>query len=148
MNSQALGVMMSLHLNATKWRAPLFVLLLAPTVWAADTWDGEGDDALWSTAANWAGDTAPTLPASLIFAGSTRLTPTNDLTDAIVTNLAFAAGAGAFTLGGNAITLGGNVSVGAGGSVTNNQALDMPLALAQNAVLTSAGLLDVGIVRL
>jgi hypothetical protein len=30
---------------------------------------------LWSNAANWSGDTAPTLPASLIFAGSTRLNP-------------------------------------------------------------------------
>lgn len=138
MTNQSFTAMTFLYRNAAKWWVLLLVFLLATTMHAADTWDGEGDDALWSTAANWVGDTAPTRPASLIFAGSTRLIPTNDLTDATVTNLAFAAGSGAFTLGGNAITLGGNISVGAGGSVTNNQTLDIPLVLAQNAVLASA----------
>ena len=118
--------------------APLLFLLLAPAIQAADTWDGGGDDALWSNATNWVGDVVPALPASLSFAGSTRLTPTNDLTDATVTNLAFAAGAGAFTLRGNALTLGGNVSVGAGGSVTNDQTIDVPITLGKDAVLSAA----------
>ena len=136
MKSKTRTVMTFRHLNAARWLA-LF-LPLAPAAQAADTWDGGGDDALWSNATNWVGDVAPTLPASLIFAGSTRLTPTNDLTEATVTNLAFAAGAGAFTLGGNAMTLGGNVSVNAGGSVTNNQTIDMPITLGKNVVLSAA----------
>jgi len=126
------------HLNAARWLAlPLF-LPLAPAAQAADTWDGGGDDALWSNATNWVGDAAPTLPASLIFSGSTRLAPTNDLPGATVTNLAFATGAGAFTLGGLAVTLGGNISVNAGGSVTNDQTLDLPVTLGKNVVLSSA----------
>jgi len=137
MKSKTRTVMTFRHLKAARWLA--LCLPLAPAAQAADTWDGGGDDALWSNATNWVGDVAPTLPASLIFAGSTRLTPANDLTEATVTNLAFAAGAGAFTLGGNAITLGGNVSVGvAAGVPTNNQAINMPLALDKNVTLTAA----------
>ncbi|MDD4172955.1 MAG: hypothetical protein WC328_06365 [Kiritimatiellia bacterium] len=43
-----------LHLNAAKWRVTLLVCLVSSTLQAADTWDGEGDDALCSTAAKWA----------------------------------------------------------------------------------------------
>ena len=120
----------------------LFPLLISHPALAADTWDGGGDDALWSNATNWVGDVAPTLPASLIFAGSTRLAPTNDLTEATVTNLAFAAGAGAFTLRGNPMTLGGNVSVNAGGSVTNDQTIDLPITLGKSVVLSAAPVAD------
>src|SRR2546421_6146550 len=75
------------------------------------TWSGGGGNDNWSTGANWAG-TAPAVDgtAALSFAGTTRLTPNNDLAgNTSFTGVTFNAGAGAFNLGGNALTLGGNV---------------------------------------
>jgi len=87
----------------------------------------------------WEADTAPMFPDALIFGGSTRLTPTNDFENATVTNLSFAAGAGAFTLMGNSITLSGNVSIAvASGVPTNNQTINMPLALGADISFTAA----------
>jgi hypothetical protein len=117
-----------------------FLLLgcLAVTA-SAITWDGGAGDDNWGSATNWDTDTAPTFPAALVFGGSARLTPTNDYTDATVTNLLFAAGAGAFTLWGNPVTLKGNVSVAvANGSPTNNQTINLPIVLGTNAVFTPA----------
>jgi fibronectin-binding autotransporter adhesin len=92
----------------------------------ADTWTGAGSDNNWMTAVNWGG-TQPTPLDSLIFAGTTRLTPTNNFpTDTAFTNLTFNAGAGAFTLSGNAISLVGNVT----NNATNAQTINVPLVLA------------------
>ncbi|HEV8378054.1 MAG TPA: hypothetical protein VGP99_04335, partial [Tepidisphaeraceae bacterium] len=46
---------------------------------ATQTWNGLGGDDNWTTAANWVGGVAPVANDSLIFDGSTRLTPSNDL---------------------------------------------------------------------
>ena len=126
-------------LNVQQRLALLPVFLFANAAAAASTWDGGGADDYWSNATNWVDDVAPAFPAALTFAGSTRLTPTNDLADAAVTNIAFAAGSGAFTLTGNPVTLGGNVSVAVAALLpTNNQAIAMPLALGTNVTLFSA----------
>jgi len=117
----------------------LLASFLAPSVQAADTWDGGGGDDNWSTTNNWDTDTLPGFPAALTFGGTTRLTPDNDLTGLTVNGITFAAEAGAFTLLGNPITLEGDVSVVAGESVKNNQTINLPITLATNSVL-SAGL--------
>ncbi len=114
----------------------LFSLAFVSSSHAASTWVGLGEDDNWGTSLNW--DAAPTFPAALTFAGSTRLTPVNELSDVTVTNITFAAGAGAFTLGGNAITLGGNIAIAIGGSATNDQTVNLPLTLNASRILTSA----------
>jgi len=122
-------------------RVGLLAACLATAAKAANIWDGgsvaPGDD-FWSTANNWDNDAVPSFPAALTFDGSTRLNPSNDLIDAVVNGITFAANAGAFKLGGNPITLGGNVSILVGGSVTNDQSLSLPITLGTNVVLTSA----------
>src|SRR5438046_1523754 len=45
---------------------------------ATRTWNGGGADDNWGTAANWGG-TAPAPWDDLVFGGSTRLTPSNNL---------------------------------------------------------------------
>src|SRR5262245_25659001 len=60
------------------WRLERLEERTAPAV---ATWDGGGSDNNWTTAANWAGDVAPTPNAGdiLVFpAGAGRLTTTND----------------------------------------------------------------------
>jgi autotransporter-associated beta strand protein len=115
----------------------LIAFLLAPAAQSASTWVGLGGDDNWSTPANW--DSAPVFPAALTFGGATRLSPTNDVDGATVTNITFAAGAGAFALKGNAITLGGNVNIAIGtGVVTNDQVINLPITLNTSPVLRAA----------
>ncbi|HNX36340.1 MAG TPA: hypothetical protein PKM57_17085, partial [Kiritimatiellia bacterium] len=97
-------------------------------VYSADrTWDGGGTAANWSLAANWDGDaTVPSVNDALFFAGTYRLSNTNDLAEGLAfSGLSFSSGAGAFSLWGNAITLGGNVVNNDG----DTQTLNLPIAL-------------------
>jgi autotransporter-associated beta strand protein len=95
-------------------------LLLALCCWsgasfgATITWDGGGADDNFSTGVNWVGDASPaTTGDSLVFAGSTRVTPYND---SYVTTLGsnsfnFAAGAASFNVGSAAqITVGNSAA--------------------------------------
>ncbi len=75
------------------------------------TWDGGGLDDNWSTVANWVGDLV--IPGNgdvLFFAGSTRLTPYNDLVGLTLNTIVFSPGGGSFTLSGNAISLDGEIT--------------------------------------
>jgi autotransporter-associated beta strand protein len=85
-------------------------LLAGPPAFAAtSTWTGGSSSGNnFSDSANWGG-TALASGNSLLFAGSTRLTPNNDLTGLTIGGIYFDAAAGAFTLGGNAITNTGNI---------------------------------------
>ncbi len=80
------------------------ILAIGPAASAQSTWNGGGADNNWGTAGNW--NQAPSFPADLVFDGGTRLAPNNNLTNPVVRNLGFGAGAGAFVIGGNAFTLG------------------------------------------
>ena len=87
--------------------APAAAMLFPQTSHAAtDTWTGAGSNALWSNAANWGG--IPISPLdSLIFAGTTGITPSNDSSvGTTFGSITFDATAGNFTLGGNGIILG------------------------------------------
>ena len=77
---------------------------------AASIWTGLGSDNNWGTGGNW--NSTPTFPTWLTFAGSTRLTNTNNLNTITANGITFAAAAGAFVLNGNDITLGGNIAFG------------------------------------
>src|SRR5688572_17588653 len=79
-------------------------------LFAAFNWSGAGGDDNWSTAANWAGNVAPTgaTPAdTLVFSGTAaRKTNTNDLgAGGQFASITFT-GTGGFTIGGSSIALG------------------------------------------
>ena len=78
----------------------ILAAVFTPSLRAQLTWSGAGGDDNWSTGANWAG-TPPTTGDALIFAGSTRLVNTNDLT---MTNAWLRFDSGDFKLWGNALS--------------------------------------------
>lgn len=103
----------------------LVVLGLPRPASAQFTWNGAGTTNDFTDAANWVGGVAPTTNSTFIFAGTTRLSPNNNLTLTGADNtLTFDATAGAFAVGGGAIRM---------GSVTNNssnlQTLNVSLRL-------------------
>jgi hypothetical protein len=74
------------------------------------TWDGGGNNDLWSTAANWVGDIAPESGDSLVFpAGAARPNPVNDFAaDTPLADLWI--GSGAYQIAGNRIRWIGNMT--------------------------------------
>ncbi len=119
------------------------LVCIGGTVSIAATWTGGGGDNNWTTAGNWGG-AAPISPEALIFAGTTRLAPTNDFAALTQFNgITFDATAGAFTLGGNSITLGGATATpivinGVDNNSANLQTINLGLTLA-TGVHTFAG---------
>ena len=90
----------------------LSVIPIVPRV--GKTWNGGGTNNNWTTSSNW--NAAVAAGDSLFFAGTTRLSPSNDFpAGTVFSNLTFDSGGGAFALLGNAIPL--------TGSITNNQAI-------------------------
>ncbi len=90
------------------------------------TWDGEGGDSNWSTAANWFGDTAPTTGFDLVFPDSASLFPVNDLiAGTSFTGMIFGSGASSYVLAGNAIGISNYVR----NRSANPQVIEMPMQL-------------------
>lgn len=114
---------------------------LAPA--ATRTWTGGSSlNNKWSSAANWGG-TAPSAGDVLIFAGTTRTSPNNDLAaNTSFSGITFAAGASSFTLSGNAIQLSGPVT----NLASNAQTIGLALAatLSTCTVNTAAGDISIG----
>jgi autotransporter-associated beta strand protein len=115
-------------------------LTINPSV---QVWNGgSSTDSKWSRGANWASGTAPTaVGSSLIFAGSTRLTPDMDSGYSLI-GLTFSNTAGAFAIG---TSTGSTLTNGSAGIVDNSssaQALSVPLALsgAQTFNITAGSL--------
>lgn len=105
--------------------AMLAVLGAGRSAEAQFTWNGGGTTDNFTDAANWAGGTAPTTNGTFIFAGTTRLTPNNNITLTGADNtLTFDATAGAFAVGGGAIRMGAVTN-----SSTNPQTLNVSLRL-------------------
>jgi autotransporter-associated beta strand protein len=123
------------------WTACVVVAVstaVAPRVANAQvTWSGTGANTSWSTAGNWSSSLSSNFNSALVFAGSSGLTNSNDLTSGTATSITFNSGAGAFVIGGNAITL------GSGGSITNNssnlQTLNLNLSLPGAGTVTTNG---------
>src|SRR2546430_1058620 len=84
----------------------VFWLLALTRPAAAQTWNGNGTDDNWSTAANWSGGVPVTgTNAYVTFAGTNRLNPVQDVTDPLsLQGLTFDSSAGAFTLGGGGLS--------------------------------------------
>jgi len=136
----------------------LFLCYALPGTAADKTWDGEGANNLWQTAANWdpiGGGAAPVANDWLIFDGATRLATVNDFSvGTVFGNLTFAGTADAFTLSGNSFTLsmppaavytGGLNAPYVGGSISNLafnvETINLPLTLADghHAIIGNAG---------
>jgi autotransporter-associated beta strand protein len=76
------------------------------------TWSGAGANGNWSNATNWGGGVAPANGSQLNFAGTTRVTNTNDLTGLVVPSVVFKAGG--FNLYGNYFTNSGAITNSSG----------------------------------
>jgi autotransporter-associated beta strand protein len=110
------------------------------------TWSGAGGNNNWSTGANWGG-TAPLPSDPLFFAGTTRLTPNNDLpADLSFAGIQFNSAAGAFTLSGNRITLGGNITFSGNPASAVTQTINLDMLLSDNRTITtrSTGPITIG----
>ena len=87
----------------------LAMLVLMPMASAATrTWTGGGGTGNWGTGNNWGGiNNAPNGADDLVFAGTTQLNTTNNLSGTALseTGFLFQTTAGAFTLNGTAMTL-------------------------------------------
>ena len=109
---------------------------ISPTLW-----DGGGANDNLSTPENWIDDVAPDFGGALVsFSGAARLTPNNDVINAVISHLSFTDQADAFTLGGNGFTLSKRLS--------NNSTATQTIATAEidaaNAsIQANAGNIDV-----
>jgi len=82
---------------------------------AASVWNGNGSDLLWTTGPNWVSGATPIVGATLNFAGTNKLSNTNDFpAGTLVSAMNFNADAGAFTLSGTGLNF--------KGAITNNSA--------------------------
>jgi len=96
-------------------------------------WTGGGGDDNFSIAANWADGVAPTGSGgeNLIFRGSKRLTPVNDLVGASIANVTFQAGG--FSVGGNAVTVTGTLI-----NSTGSNTIAAPLVTTTSRTISAA----------
>jgi autotransporter-associated beta strand protein len=85
-------------------------LVVQARIAAQSTWDGGGGDNNWGTAANWADNQVPPFPTPLVFSGTTRPAPNNNLGNVSADGITFNSGAAAFIIGGDAFTLGDNAA--------------------------------------
>jgi len=99
------------------------------------TWVGAGTDDNWSTPANWLDNLVPTSDDAVVFQGTTRLTPCNNIVGMIVHNITFADGAGRFVLVGNPITLCADVV----NLSTSPQIIDMMITIGNISAFSSVG---------
>ena len=114
---------------------------------ATITWNGGGIDANWATTANWAGGVAPVAGDDLVFAGTTQLTPNNNITaDTSFASITFSAGAGAFNLTGNRITLTGNITNSSSNAQTLNIAVIVNVATCNLSASASGSLNMAGVI--
>ncbi len=110
------------------------LMLSLPLSAATATWNGGGADDNWSTTANWVLGVAPAAGDDLVFGGSRRPTPNNNLTaDISFNSITFNSGAGAFVIGGNSITLAGDVTNNDNSVQTINLAMIMAVTRIANA---------------
>jgi len=98
------------------------------------TWDGGGTSDNWdaysalaANQGNWDLNKVPTssLVDSLAFAGSTRLTPNNNVSGVTANSITFNGGAGAFTVGGNAVTVNDGITNNSSNAQTINNNLTL-----------------------
>jgi len=114
------------------------------------TWDGGGGDNNWTTAANWAGDTAPAAGDDLVFSGTTRPANTNNFSagtsfrSVSFTDAGFAITGNALTLTNGIINAGGTLDPVEGNTTWN---LSTTLGAAQSFMVNSGNLIFKGAIN-
>jgi len=104
------------------WRIVTVLVALSfaialPSKAATRTWNGGGADSNWGTVLNWNGGTvAPSAGDALVFAGSIKPTPANNLGNLSFAGISFSAGTAAFTVTLNSIKFNGATSIANGSS--------------------------------
>jgi autotransporter-associated beta strand protein len=107
------------------------------------TWDGGGANNNWSSGANWLADVPPAANDSIVFDGSLRPTPLNDLAaDTNFESLTFAPTASSFVVSGNSVLLSGGIADNSSAPQTIN--LPITLTTAHTATVTAGGALTIG----
>ena len=102
-------------------------------------WDGGADNDTWSSAANWTADAVPSAGQPLVFGGTTRLAPSNDLSAGTAfSKITFNPTAGSFNLTGNSVTL----TSGVANLSAASQTISLGLALGGDC-LFNAGVGDI-----
>lgn len=112
--------------SSSSWANNIAALSVLRTV----IWSGAGGDNNWSTKPDW--DYLPTNDDSLVFAGTTRLSNTNNSLSR-VGSITFNNTAGAFTFSGNALTIAGDITNSSSSAQTINLNLTLGAALQFNA---------------
>jgi autotransporter-associated beta strand protein len=116
-------------------------LLLAPSSFAGNTWDGGGADGNWTNNLNWNSNTLPDYATLLTYGGSVGLASSNNSATSSIAGITFSSGAGAFTLSGSSVTLGGNIT----NNSSVNQTINLPLVLSGNRnISNSSGAVTLG----
>src|ERR1035437_7207114 len=118
-----------------------FGVSLAHGIQLTWTWTGAGPNDNWTTVTNWTSLAGGVPPSGGIvqFAGSTRLTPSNDLNNLQISALNFLSEAGSFVLHGNGITVGFGAGPGGIANVsTQIQTITMPVTLATDQLFFAA----------
>ena len=110
---------------------------LSSSAAALRTWDGGGTNNFWATAANWAGDVAPSAGDDLLFpSGAARLSNSNNLPSGTAFNsLTFSAGG--YTLRGETISLSSGVT-----NLSGVNSVYLPLLLSASQTFSSANYLQ------
>lgn len=105
------------------------------------TWDGGGANDAWTNQVNWINDTAPAPGTTLNFAGTTRLTPSNNFSGGAEFHaIYFNSGAGSFDLVGNPVTVSSRIQ----NDSANPQTISMPVILATGSTLWVYTMLNSG----
>ncbi len=92
---------------------------------ASSTWTGGGGNDDWGTSGNWTAVPAPS--AALTFAGTARLSNSNDLPGFAASSITFDVAAGPFVLNGNGITLGGSLGFNGNPAAPVTQAVNLAM---------------------
>lgn len=119
----------------------LLVLNVPKAFAATKTWDGGGSDTNMNTAANWAGDSAPSAGDDLVFpANVTNRTVVNNYTAATsfnsITFSGTATSESGYTISGNSITLVAGITASVTGEFGSN-ILSLPIQFSGNQSLSS-----------
>jgi hypothetical protein len=105
-----------------KFTVILFLTLFASSLdifAAVKTWDGGGSDNNWTTAANWAGETAPIPGEDLVFPASAAQYTTNNNFFILTTFRSIKIEGGNYTINGNPLRLSNGFVVSAGTQTVN-----------------------------
>ena len=115
---------------------------------AADvTWSGSGSSDNWNTAGNWFGNKVPGSGYNVHFAGTTRLSPSNDIAGGSYGAIIFDSNAGSFTLGGNSLTFWSTGSNSIINNSTHAQTINLGLTTAAAKNITFQGVGDMNVTQ-